>query len=208
MWLKGVSQGMNTRTRDFAADLTEYITQTNIDVVAVRREIAELGEQISSKVTEGVKTVSYNVLECRNQILAEKENNLLKFHKVNQEIEILKARLASKQASENLCAPEGNTGQNQVSKANSASQSTVTPSGNVSEANVSYDVSTCIYVGNVELSHVNSTAVVNATSEMPNNRDSLSEISLPSFVDCNKQSVDTFMLDLDMYLNSRRSHRI
>jgi hypothetical protein len=68
----------------------------------------------------------------------------------------------------------------------------------VSEANVSYNVSTCIDVANVELSHVNNTAVVNATSEMPINRDSLSEISLPSFVDRNKQSVGTFMLDLDI----------
>jgi len=60
-------------------------------------------------------------------------------------------------------------------------------------------VSTCIDVANVELSHVNNTAVVNATSEMPIYRDSLSELSLPSFVDCNKQSVVTFMGDLDTY---------
>jgi len=72
-----------------------------------------LGEEISSKVTYGVKTVSDNAIECRNKILAEKENNLLKFHKVNQEIEILKARLASKQASENRFASKGNTEQNQ-----------------------------------------------------------------------------------------------
>ena len=54
-------------------------------------------------------------------------------------------------------------------------------------------MSTCIDVANVELSHVNDTAVVNATSEMSINRDSLSELSLTSFVDCNKQSVLTFM---------------
>jgi len=47
-------------------------------------------------------------LECRNQILAEKESTLLKFHKVNQEIDILKVTLASKQASENLSASKGN----------------------------------------------------------------------------------------------------
>ena len=63
----------------------------------------------------------------------------------------------------------------------------------MSEANVSHNVSTCNDVANVELSHVNNTAVVNAISEMPINRDSLSELSLPSFVDCN---------------NSRRSQRI
>jgi hypothetical protein len=60
-------------------------------------------------VTDGVRTVSDNVIECRYQILVEKEGNLLKFGKVNQEIEILKARLASKQASENLSAAKGNT---------------------------------------------------------------------------------------------------
>jgi len=40
---------MNTRTHDLAADLTEHITQTNNDVVAVRQEMAELREQISSQ---------------------------------------------------------------------------------------------------------------------------------------------------------------
>jgi hypothetical protein len=39
--------------------------------------MSELGEQISSKVTDGVKTVSDNVIVRRNQILAEKESNLL-----------------------------------------------------------------------------------------------------------------------------------
>jgi hypothetical protein len=68
----------------------------------------------------------------------------------------------------------------------------------VSEANIIHNVSTCIDVANVELSHANNTAVVNATSEMPINRHSLSELSLPSFVDCNKQSVLTLMRDLDM----------
>jgi len=51
---------------------------------------------------------------------------------------------------------------------------------------------------------VNNTAVVNATSEMPINRDSLSELSLPSFVDSNKQSVVTFMRDLDMYFEIKQ----
>jgi len=65
-------------------------------------------------------------------------------------------------------------------------------------------VSTCIDVDNAELSYVNNTAVVNATSQMPINRDSLSELSLPSFVDCNKQSVVTFMWDLDMYFEFKK----
>jgi len=142
-------------------------------------------------VADGIKIVSDNGTECGNQILAEKESNLLKFQKVNQEIEIMKARLASKQASENLSAARGNSEQNQVANVNSASQSNISPSGSVSEVNASHNISTCIDVANVEFSHANNTAVVNATSEMPINRDSLRELSLPSFVDCNKQSVVT-----------------
>jgi phage host-nuclease inhibitor protein Gam len=184
--IERVSQEMNKRTRDLAADLTEHIAQTNNDIVAVRQEMVELGEQISSKMTDGVKTVSENVIECRNQILAEKESTLVKFQKINQEIDILKARLASKQANENLPATKRNTEQNPVANVNNASQSNITPSGSMSEVNVSHNVSTCIDVANAELSHVNNTAVVNATSEMPINRDSLCELSLPSFVDCNK----------------------
>ena len=126
------------------------------------------------------------------------------FFKVNQEIEILKAKFASKQASENLSASKGNNEQNQVSNVNSASQSTITPSWNVREANVSHNMSTCIHVANVKLSHVNSTAVVNASSEMSINRDTFSEIIPPSFVDCNKQSVVTLMLDIGMYFELRK----
>jgi hypothetical protein len=158
--------------------------------------MAELGEQFSGKVTDRVKTVSGNVMDCRNQILAEKESSLLKFQKVNQKIEIMKSRLASKQASENLSAAEGNTEQNQVANVNSASQANVTPSGSMSEVNASHNVSTCIDVADVELSDVNNTAVVNATSEMPINR--------VSFVDCNKQSVVTFMRDLDLYFELKK----
>ena len=197
--IERVSQEMNTRIRDLAAELTDHVAQTNNDVVTVRQEMVELGEQISSKVTDGVKTVSDDVTERRNQIQAEKESNLLKFQKVNHEIEITKARLASKQSSEDLSATKGNTEHGQVTNVNSASQSNITPSGSVSEVNVGHNVSTCIVVTNAQLFQVNNTAVENATSEMPINRDSLSELSLPSFVDCNKQLVVTFMRDLDTY---------
>jgi hypothetical protein len=132
-------------------------------------------------------------------MLAEKESKLIKFRKVNQEIEITKARLTSKQASEDLSATKGNTEHSQVANVNSASQSNITPSGSESEVNVGHNVSTCIDVTNAQLSQVNNTAVVNATSEIPINRDSLSELSLLSFVDCNKQLVVTFMRDLDTY---------
>jgi hypothetical protein len=56
----------------------------------------------------------------------------------------------------------------------------------------------------VEISHITNVAVVNTTSEMPTNRESLSELSLPSFVDCNKQSVVTFLQDPDMYFELKK----
>jgi hypothetical protein len=168
---------MNTRIRDLAADLTEHITKTINDVVAVRQEMAELGEQICSKVIDGVRTVPDNVIECTNEILAEKECSLLKFQKVNQEIEVLNARLTSKLASENLSAAKKNTEQNQVANENSASQNHITASGSESEVNASHNVSTCIDVTGVELSHANNTAVVFATFETPINGESLSEIT-------------------------------
>ena len=177
-----VSQEMNKRTRELAAELTDHITQTKNDVVAVRQEMAELGEHVSTKVTDGVKAMSDNLVVCNNQILAEKESSLLKFQKLDQEIEILKAKVASWQASQN----------------------NITPSGSVSVENIIHSVSTCGDVANVELSQVSNTAVVNATSEMPINRDSLGELSLPSFVDGNKQSVVTFMRDLDMYFEIKQ----
>jgi hypothetical protein len=51
---------------------------------------------------------------------------------------------------------------------------------------------------------VDKTAVVNTNSEMPVNRDSFSELSLPSFLDSNKQSVVTFIRDLDMYFELKK----
>ena len=65
-------------------------------------------------------------------------------------------------------------------------------------------MSTCIDDANVELLHVNNTAIINTISEMLINRNSLSELSLPSFVFCNKQSVVTFIRDLDMYFELKK----
>jgi len=86
---------------------------------------------------------------------------------------------------------------------NSTSHNTITLSGGVSETSRSHNESTCSDVANVEISHVNSTTVVSAF-EMPINRDSLSELSLPAFVNCNKQSVVTFMWELDTYFELKK----
>jgi hypothetical protein len=56
----------------------------------------------------------------------------------------------------------------------------------------------------VEILRMTNAPTVNATSEMPTNRESLSELSLPSFVDCNKQSVVTFLRNLDMYFEIKK----
>ena len=67
-----------------------------------------------------------------------------------------------------------------------------------------HHVSACVEGANVELSHVNNTAVVNVTSEMTIYRDSLRELTLPSFVACNKRSVITFMWDINVCFELRR----
>jgi CRP-like cAMP-binding protein len=173
--IEEISQEMNKRTRDLEAELTGQITQAKNDVAAVMQEMVELREQINSKVTDGVRAVSESVVDCRNQIVTEKENNSVKFQKVNQEIDSLKARLASK----------GNTELN-VTQVDGASQSTSISSGSVSEVNVSKHVSTCDEVTHVEIARENNKAIVHATFEMPNIRDICSELSLTTFVDCNK----------------------
>jgi hypothetical protein len=176
-----VSQEINTRTRTLGADLAEHITQTSNDVVSVSQEVGQLRDQISSKVTDEIKTVSDKVAECSNQILAEKESTSLRFQKVNQEIDLSKAGLASKQASENLSAGRVNMEQIQLAKIANASQSAITPSasvgsnnlidqGSVSEVNICNNVSAYGDVTDAELSHVSNTAVVNTTSQMPVNQ--------------------------------------
>jgi hypothetical protein len=74
----------------------------------------------------------------------------------------------------------------------------------VSEANGCNNVSAYGDVTNPELSHLSNTVVVNATSQMPVNRDSLRTLSLPSFSDSNKQCVVTCLRDLDMYLEIKK----
>jgi hypothetical protein len=145
--------------------------------------MAKLAEHISSKVTEAVNPVSDNVIECRNQIQAEKETNFLRFQKVNQEFEVLKARLGSNQASDDLPGPAGSSEQSTVTGVNKPSQNTITSSGSVRKKYGGQSVHTCSDCEIIEISHVTNAAVVSANSEMPTNREFLSELSLPPFVD-------------------------
>jgi hypothetical protein len=105
--------------------------------------------------------------------------------KVNQEIEVLKAKLDAKQASEYLSGASSSE-RNTVVDVNRISHNTITLSGGVSETSGSHNECTCSDVARVEIPHVNNTTVVSA-SEMPINCDSLSELSLPAFVNCNNQ---------------------
>jgi hypothetical protein len=90
---------------------------------------------------------------------------------------------------------EGSAERNTVVDVNDTSHDTITLSGGVSETSGSHNESTCSDVANVEIPHVNNTTVVSTASDMPINCDSLSELNLPASVNCNKQSVVTFMRD-------------
>jgi hypothetical protein len=59
-------------------------------------------------------------------------------------------------------------------------------------------------VANSDLSLVSNATVVNTNSEMPLHRDTLSELSLPAFLDCSKQSVVMCLRDLDMYFEVQK----
>jgi hypothetical protein len=84
--------------------------------------------------------------------------------------------LVAKRISEEL-STAGSSEQSVVIGVNRIGHNVTSPSRSASETNGSQSESTCSDVANVELSHVNDTTVVNATSEMPANRDSLSELS-------------------------------
>jgi hypothetical protein len=74
----------------------------------------------------------------------------------------------------------------------------------VGENSENQNVSTGFDIPNIKIPHVNNTAVVSPTYEMPTNRDALSELSLPSFVDFNKPSVVTFLRGLDIYFELKK----
>jgi hypothetical protein len=174
-------------------NLTEAMNRlrkgTDLEITSLRDSVSTVCEKLDNKMNENMSVVQRQIEKV--------------LQKVNQETEVLKARLAAKQASEELSAA-GSSKQSVVIDINSTGQTVTTPSKSVSETNSSQSESTCSDVANVEISHVNTTTVVNATCETPANRDSLDELSLPSFVDCNKQSVVTFVRDLDMYIELKR----
>jgi hypothetical protein len=176
-----ISQELNKRTRDLATDSMENNKQINKEIMTVRQEMTELGVRIDNEVTENVKTVSESVAECRNQVLAEKENSVVKFQKLSREIEVLKAGLAQNKVSGKIQTITQNGKQNKVTNVKGNNSDTISPSGSASERNVAQSVSTCVDVSDNEVSSVD-VIDVSANSEMPLSRDLLNELTLPLFV--------------------------
>jgi hypothetical protein len=202
--LKRVSQEITTKTRELASNLTEHVTQTEIDSGAIRQEIVELGDRVNRRVIDEVRTVTDSIEDCRNQIIAEKERNASKFQKFEQEIQTLKGTIVARVASESISVAKGNTGLNQGTSVKVASQNSSNSSGGVSGVNLSHDMSNCSDVANSDKSLVSNATAVNTNSEMPLSSELLHELTLPLFVDCNKQSVLAFLSDLDLFFEIKR----
>jgi hypothetical protein len=158
---------------------------TDLEVTNLKDNVSTVHEKLDDNMNENMSVVQRQIDKVSQ--------------KVNQEIEVLKARLDTKQASEDLSGASRSE-RNAVIDVNINSHNTLTLSGGVSEKRGSHNESTCCDVAHVEMPHVSNTTVVGA-SEMPINRDSLSELSLPAFVNCSKQTVVTFLRDLDMYFD-------
>jgi hypothetical protein len=116
----------------------------------------------------------------------------------------MKGMIAARLASESVSVSKRNTELNQVTSVKVAGQNSINTSGGVSEVNLSHNMSNCGDVANSDLFLVSNTTVVNTNSEMPLNRDTLSELNLPAFLDCSKQSVVMFLRNLDMYFEVKK----
>jgi hypothetical protein len=181
--LERVSQEITTKTRELASNLTEYVTQTEIDSGAIRKEIVESADRVNRRVTAEVKTVTDSIEDCRNQTIAEKERNASKLQTFEQEIQTLKDTIAARLVGESIPGAKGNTSLNQGTSVKVTSQNSINSLGGVSGVNLSHDVSNCSDVANSDLSLVSNATVVNTNSEMPLSSELLHELTLPLFVD-------------------------
>jgi hypothetical protein len=202
--IERVSQEMNTRTQELAINLTEQVSQAEIDSGIIRQEIVELGDRVNSRVTDEVRTVTNNLEDVKNQIKEDKERNEAKFVKFEQEIKAMKGMIAARIDSGSSSAAKRNAELTQVSNVKVSSLNSVNSSTGVSEVELSNNLPSCSEVYSSELSHVGNLNVVNTISEMPLNRDMLNELSLPTFDNCNKQSVVMFLRDLDLYFEVKK----
>jgi hypothetical protein len=209
---KNLSEGLTRQFREESESLKKEIAnKLKSDIFNLTEAMDQLCKDTDLEVTslrDNVKTVYEKLDDKMNENMSVDQRQTEEFsQKVNQEIEVLKERLATERVSEDLSG-EGSFEQNTVVDVNDTSHDTITLSGGVSETGGSHNESTCSDVANVEISHVNNTTVVSAASDMPINRNSLSKLRLPAFVNCNKQSVVTFMRDLDTYFQLKKVRSI
>ena len=152
------------------SNLTEATNQlredTGLEVINIRDNVNTIRETSDDKINE-------NMSEVQRQT----ENVS---QKVNQEIKTLKVRLDEKQAGEDLSVA-GSSELNTVD-VNSNSLNTSTRAGSVGETRCRHNESTCSAALNVEITQVINATDVIAVSEMPSNRDTLNELSLPAFI--------------------------
>jgi gas vesicle protein len=88
-----MSQELNARTTILATDLFNHIDKTDKDIEAIRLQVTQGKEQISTEVTNEIKTASDRV---SSQILAERQKSQAEILKVNQEIDKLKNTLSTR----------------------------------------------------------------------------------------------------------------
>ena len=181
---KEVTSKLKSEVMNMTEAMNRLRKDTDLEVTSIRDSVETVCETLGDKMKENMSVMQTQIDEVSQ--------------KVSQEIENLKARLADKRVS------AGSSAQGVEINVSGTDHNVMTPARSASETNCSQSESACSDVANVEISHVNTATLVNASSEMPANRDSLSELVLPSFVDCNKQSVVTFLRDLDMYFELKK----
>ena len=185
--VKAVAHEMSSKIEVAKKDLSDSLTkQCREESENLKREVTSIRDSVDTVRETLDDKMKENMSVMQTQIDEVSQN-------VSQEIENLKARLTDKLVS------AGSSEQSAEIDVSDAGHNVMTPAKSVSETNCSQSESACSDVANVEISHVKTTTLVNVSSEMPADRDSLNELILPSFVDCNKQSVVTFVRDFDMY---------
>jgi hypothetical protein len=187
---KEIANKLKSDILNLTGAMDQLHKDTDLEVTSLRDNVNTVQEKLDDKMNENLGVIQRQIEKVSQ--------------KVNQEIEVLKVRLDAKQASKDLSGTSSSELNTVVDvHVNRTSHNTITLSGGVSETSWSHNESACSDVAHVEIPHVNNTTVESA-SEMPINRDSLSELSLPAFVNCNKQSVVTFMQDLDIYFELKK----
>jgi hypothetical protein len=125
--------------------MNQHRKDTELKVTSLRDSVNTVREKVDDKMNENMSVIQSQIKKV--------------LQKVNQEIEVLEARLAAKQVSEELSVV-GSSEQSVVIDINSTRQNVATPSKSVSETNSSQSESTCSDVANGEISHVNTTTVM------------------------------------------------